>query len=338
MRCGWKRVGLLVLVWVLPAWGEVDHTRYMSPDELRPGMKGYGRTVMSGTKIEKFDVEVIAVMRNAYYAKQDVILVRCAGLNLEHSGIIGGMSGSPCYIRDDQGKERMIGAVAYGWQFNKDPICGVQPITQMLPISDVRDPRNGPPGNPTANQDKKSTKNDRPTEVSHGSGVDMGELMATWCDEAVAKGSRFSIFNDDIVKAHTGPSSQPAESEQMAPLNMPVMVSGIREQTMSVLKKRFQKAGMEPVVSGAAGAYDKAKAGEVKLEPGSVLCIPFMTGDIMMEGLGTCTEVFGDRILGFGHSMFGDGSVELPISTGIVHTVIPSVMRSKRLMAAASWR
>ncbi|MCL2330096.1 MAG: hypothetical protein FWC56_02215, partial [Phycisphaerae bacterium] len=119
---------------------EVDSSRYMAPSEIKPGMKGTGRTVMSGTKIETFNFEVISVVSNAFYAKQDVILVRCSGLNLEHSGIIAGMSGSPCYIVDEQGHERMIGAVAYGWAFNKDPICGVQPITQMLQVAEVRNP------------------------------------------------------------------------------------------------------------------------------------------------------------------------------------------------------
>ena len=97
-------------------------------------MQGFGRPSCPAAKIEPSRSKSSVLMHNAYYAQQDVILVRCSGLNLEHSGIIGGMSGSPCYIHDDDGKDRMIGAVAYGWTFNKDPICGVQPITQMLPI------------------------------------------------------------------------------------------------------------------------------------------------------------------------------------------------------------
>jgi hypothetical protein len=59
-----------------------------------------------------------------------------------------------------------------------------------------------------------------------------------------------------------------------------------------------------------------------------------MIGDIMMEGLGTCTDVIGDKVLGFGHSMFGQGSIELPLATGIVHTVIPSLARSVKIGAA----
>src|SRR5687768_14326857 len=45
---------------------------------VRPGMRGYGLTVTSATKVERFEVEVVDVMKN-FLAKQDVILVRCLG-------------------------------------------------------------------------------------------------------------------------------------------------------------------------------------------------------------------------------------------------------------------
>ena len=36
--------------------------RYMLIDEVKPGMKGYGLTVFDGTKIERFDAEIISVI------------------------------------------------------------------------------------------------------------------------------------------------------------------------------------------------------------------------------------------------------------------------------------
>lgn len=324
---------LLVILCLLPATnlaGEVDRTRYMSPDEVRAGMKGYGRTVMSGSRIDTFEFEVIGVMRNAYYAKQDVILVRCSGLNLEHSGIIGGMSGSPCYVRLDDGGERMIGAVAYGWNFNKDPICGVQPITQMLPISDVRTrmKEKKPSQGPTASAPSGRAAAER------GGGHGIAELLARSWGEPVDEGSRLSIFNNEIRKLTDGAVKPEGPREQLRPLLTPVMVSGGAHGATDRFRDRFERLGLTPVASGAASAAAAEEARGVKLEPGSVLCIPFMRGDIMMEGLGTCTEVIGDRVLGFGHSMFGEGEVELPLATGIVHTVIPSVMRSNKIGAA----
>ena len=110
--CRWsgkRTVVLLVaafLVPVLTVWAELDRSRYMSTDELRPGMKGFGRTVMSGSKIQTFEFEIIDILSNAFYAKKDVILVRCSGLNLEQTGVIAGMSGSPCYIKDETSGEQ----------------------------------------------------------------------------------------------------------------------------------------------------------------------------------------------------------------------------------------
>ena len=57
---------------------KVTANRSPAPDiiplsEVQPGMKGYGLTVFQGTKPERFDVEVIGVLRD-FLPKQDVIL------------------------------------------------------------------------------------------------------------------------------------------------------------------------------------------------------------------------------------------------------------------------
>ncbi|MBM3858347.1 MAG: hypothetical protein FJ395_01705 [Verrucomicrobia bacterium] len=98
----------------------------LRPEQLTPGMKGYGLSVFRGTKPERFEVEILGVLKNAF-PKQDMILIRMSGANLEHHKVIAGMSGSPIYI---DGK--LIGALAYGWTFENDPLAGVTPIHNML--------------------------------------------------------------------------------------------------------------------------------------------------------------------------------------------------------------
>ena len=103
----------------------------MRISEVKEGMTGYGLSVFKGTQIERFDVRVLSVLHD-FNPKYDVVLVECHGQNLEHTGSIAGMSGSTIYLRDEQGRERMIGAFAYGWPLMKDPVGGVQPIEYML--------------------------------------------------------------------------------------------------------------------------------------------------------------------------------------------------------------
>src|SRR4051794_37779655 len=82
---------------------------YWNIDDVRPGLKGTGRTVMKGTKVEPFDAEVLGVLKNTSPGR-DMVLCRLSGLNLEKTGVIAGMSGSPVYI-----EVKLLGAVAYAW-------------------------------------------------------------------------------------------------------------------------------------------------------------------------------------------------------------------------------
>ena len=103
--------------------------------DILPGMTGYGLTVFQGTKPERFPIRVVGVLRN-FMPQTDIILIRSDDPRLLHVGIAAGMSGSPIYI---DGK--LIGALAYGWSFSKDPIAGVTPIDNML--AELRRPLRG---------------------------------------------------------------------------------------------------------------------------------------------------------------------------------------------------
>jgi len=106
--------------------------RFMPIDEVRTGMKGIGKTVFEGTAIQDFQVEILGVLKNVQ-PRQDLILARLSGGPLEKTGVIQGMSGSPVYIDG-----RLVGAVAYSFPYAKDPIAGIQPISQMIDVLDKR--------------------------------------------------------------------------------------------------------------------------------------------------------------------------------------------------------
>ncbi|MFH1729059.1 MAG: SpoIVB peptidase S55 domain-containing protein [Pseudomonadota bacterium] len=95
--------------------------------EVKKGMKGYGLTVFSGQTPEKFEVEVIDVVRNMSEPDVDMIIVQCTGKNIERSGIASGMSGSPIYLNG-----KIAGALAIAIIFSKENIGMVTPIEYML--------------------------------------------------------------------------------------------------------------------------------------------------------------------------------------------------------------
>lgn len=105
-----------------------DNPQVIPISEITEGMEGVGYTVIHGTNVEPFKVKVISVLRKMWHGS-DAILIELEGLNLEHSGTVAGMSGSPIYF---DGK--IAGALAFGWNYAKDPIAGVTPIEEMYKL------------------------------------------------------------------------------------------------------------------------------------------------------------------------------------------------------------
>ena len=64
--------------------------------DVRPGLRGIGRTVFSGTNVEEFGVEILGVLDNAGPSSSS--FWRAFPEDQEQTGIIQGMSGSPVYI------------------------------------------------------------------------------------------------------------------------------------------------------------------------------------------------------------------------------------------------
>jgi len=115
-------------------------TPIMTADQVKPGMKGTGRSVFFGTEVKEFGVEVVDVIRKVS-PRGDMILCRLSGQGLEESGVVAGMSGSPVYI---DGK--LVGAVSYAWSFAKQPLAGVTPAAEMLRIWGEQDRSESPGG------------------------------------------------------------------------------------------------------------------------------------------------------------------------------------------------
>jgi len=108
-----------------------DPAKYISIDEVQPGMEAYCLTEYGSAGIEKFALDVISVVRNISPGR-DAILVRGTDERFIRTGPVWGCSGSPVYIDG-----RLAGALATAWTYSKDPLYGVTPIEEMLSVGRV---------------------------------------------------------------------------------------------------------------------------------------------------------------------------------------------------------
>jgi hypothetical protein len=102
--------------------------------EVKKGMVGIGKTVIEGTKIEDFDVEIIDVFRGNDIGGS-YILVKVGGGVIERTGgIAAGMSGSPVYV---DGK--LIGAISHRYPESDHSIGLITPAEDMLNLLRYRE-------------------------------------------------------------------------------------------------------------------------------------------------------------------------------------------------------
>jgi hypothetical protein len=284
--------------------GEPDPKSYWDVRDIRPGMKGVGRTVMRGTKLEEFEAEVLGVMRDVSPGR-DMVLCRLKGCNLEHAGIIQGMSGSPVYI---EGK--LLGAVAFAWEFAKDPIAGITPFSQMIQFVRSNDRRI------TA-----ESKENAAGAVPASSLRSMPPLVE-------------GLFDDRATDLWSSALPVPVSGGALAgmtPIVTPLAASGFSPRALSLLGERLRPLGMAPMAGGAAPERIIREEGDRPLVPGSPLSIAMVTGDFDLSGIGTVTHVEGNRVYGFGHPMLSLGACDLPMMTGYIHTVYPRASVSMKM-------
>jgi len=245
----------------------------MGISEIRPGMKGVGRTVFRGGQIEKFEFEVMGVQRN-FAPGRAMIWVKASGGPLADTGLLHGMSGSPCYI---DGK--LIGALSQGPPFPREPVAGITPISEMLEqLKDI-------PETPSLRTPLILPKIEPPKVLKsalRGEMIPLSELLGL-------------------------------DPKDSSTLPLPVFGTDMSAEAQSLWQ------GVPLRFMGNAGRSAGTGGGEASpIEPGGMVAVNLVQGDLDMTASGTITYVSGKRVILFGHPLFNLGAVDLPLWSATV--------------------
>jgi hypothetical protein len=115
---------------------------------------------------------------------------------------------------------------------------------------------------------------------------------------------------------------------RMLPVSIPLSVAGVDPHGLARAVPELGRAGFVAVPAGSSGGSD----GPVEpLQPGSAMGLKLVRGDVEMTATGTVTWVEGERVLAFGHPLFGLGAVDLPLTAARVEALLPSTFQSVRI-------
>lgn len=302
-----------------------DPARMIDVSEIRPGMKGYGLTVFSGLRPEKFEVEVVGV-RHRTFADGDMVLCRLIHPILKDIGVVAGMSGSPVYVN-----ERLVGAVAYGWTFSREALAGVTPIRDMLRVYNTTYPG------------LRQVK-DAGTAATQQAFNAYAEMRRTRTFQPYMKAARTAAVQVSADDVSPGMRSSLPASFEMQPLSTPIFVSSANPRTLAILREVFSCYGSEPVAASGGGSpggaqADNAPGGPMgdlsafatEMSGGYGVAIPFVQGDVTMAGVGTVSFRQGNKLVAFGHPMFEQGVSDYPMAAARIIDIVKSIQRPMKL-------
>lgn len=285
--------------------------RYMSVDEVRPGMTGIGRTVFEGDRVEEFKAHILGVLRNVNGPKRNMVLARLEGGPLANTGVIAGMSGSPVYVDG-----RLLGAVAYSLgDFPKEPLAGITPIEEMVESAGPQARRAGP------------------AKAYIGLPI-TPEKVASALRDAFEWFQRPFADSPDDVQLLRGLVSEPRASQLgvlLRPIATPLALGGFSGSVRDSLVGALSGSGFV-AMPGSVQAPGHAKAPEqAKLQPGDPVGVNLITGDFLLGATGTVTEVAGDQVYAFGHPFYNLGTTEFPMTRAYVYSILPSLQSSMKI-------
>jgi hypothetical protein len=261
----------------------------MSLSAVRPGMTGYGLTVIHGTAIQRFDVTILGILHGGGAAGGDLILFRAGGaLMKEAGGNAAGMSGSPIYLGG-----RIVGALSYGYQF-PGPDANLSLAT---PIEEMFKVLGGGPavaGTPA-----------RVFTADHSLATPAGPLTRV-------------LIMDSAVDAAAYNARPLPETAAVVPTAVPLFSSGMSPSAFTLLSRVLRRYNVVPHQRYASTRTFTAPP----LQPGSSLGVELVRGDTDVGAIGTVTYRRGDQILAFGHPFLNAGQASMLLSTAYIDTVV----------------
>jgi SpoIVB peptidase S55 len=287
-------IALLVVLGIpYAAWAQPpnDLPPIMPLADIKPGMRGIGRTVVQGQKVEEFEFEVIGILSGGggIIPVRHLILFRAFGpLTDRTGGTAAGMSGSPLYIGG-----KLIGALSAGYLYqpNKRELALGTPIEEMLAVLDL----------PTG-----AAPTPWPRTFTAYPPVNIGARRI----------SRVIIANSeaDAAALETRGSQ---ETAAFVPAAFPAMVSGLSTRAVHLLQEVW---GSARPLQQYEQSTDKFEAAPIV--GGSSVGILQVRGDVNYGGMCTVTLRTGDKLLICGHPWDQLGDVEYALTTSNIITVV----------------
>jgi hypothetical protein len=196
---------------------------------------------------------------------------------------------------------KLVGAVAMAFPFAKDPIAGIRPIEAM-----VRAGADSPAVSPSP--------------------------------AGPAQRAALAPAERDLTRFFSKPEPVSSGGARLVDIATPISFGGFSRATLEAFTPQLRSLGLDPrqgVTSG--GSIQDHMGNPAEIQPGSMISVALMAGDLTVGADGTVTHVDGNRVYAFGHRFLDVGATALPFARADVLTLLANTNTSFKISTAREW-
>ncbi|MEX2262437.1 MAG: SpoIVB peptidase S55 domain-containing protein [Bryobacteraceae bacterium] len=162
------------------------------------------------------------------------------------------------------------------------------------------------------------------------------EMLSVATDaQPVRTAARIQWTDKDLTRVFPRAQETLFGETRLADVATPVSFAGFTRETLDHFAPQLRALGLEPRQGVSGGSAVSAQMGDPsKLQPGSMISVQLLTGDMSVGADGTVTHIDGGKIYAFGHRFLSIGSTELPFARAEVMTLLPVLSTSFKISTA----
>lgn len=147
-----------------------------------------------------------------------------------------------------------------------------------------------------------------------------------------------SLDNADLTAVLPRPEEALAGDMRMVDIATPVWFGGFTQTAIEHFAPQLRALGLEPRQGVSGGGRVAARMGDpAALEPGAMVSVELMTGDMSIGADGTVTCIDHGKVYAFGHRFLSVGPTELPFARSEVLTLLPNLASSFKISSPKEW-
>ncbi len=165
------------------------------------------------------------------------------------------------------------------------------------------------------------------------------EMLAATAPPSAVRAAVETPFDTRWADRLPRPPAVDAGGSRLLEVATPLSLSGFTRGTLEQFAPQLEALGLSPRQGQSGGGLGpRGPLGNpANLQPGSMISVQLMSGDMSVGADGTVTHIDGNRIWAFGHRFLAAGITEMPFARAEVITLLPSLNNSFKISSAKEW-